>query len=229
MKSKKAAASTALPEDEEPIRQRILAAAFKAFTENGYAGTSTLEIATRAKVSKRDLYAMVGDKRAVLVACITSRTSRMRLRPELPVPRGREELGALLETYGARLVSQVSHPAVVAMFRLAVGEATHSPEIAETLQASGRDAARGTLSDLFRSAQSARVIGAGDPSAMATQYLGLLWEDLMVNLLLGVASRPGQDEIEHRAARATAAFLGLHGKPKGGKWPTAGVSTGKRA
>jgi hypothetical protein len=73
------------------------------------------------------------------------------------------------------------------------------------------------------------VIGEGDPSAMATQYLGLLWEDLMVNLLLGVASRPGQDEIEHRAARATAAFLGLHGKPKGGKWPTAGVSTGKRA
>jgi AcrR family transcriptional regulator len=210
MKSKKAAASTALPEDDEPIRQRILAAAFKVFTENGYAGTSTLEIATRARVSRRDLYAMVGDKRAVLVACITSRTSRMQLRPDLPVPRSRDELAAILRTYGARLINQVSHPAVVAMFRLAIAEAARSPEIARTLQVSGRDAARATLADLFRSAQAARVIGAGDPSAMATQYLGFLWEDLMVNLLLGLASRPREDEIEERAARATAAFLQLH-------------------
>ena len=216
MQSKKISESTVLPEDEEPIRQRILAAAFKAFTEKGYAGTSTLEIATRAKVSKRDLYAMVGDKRAVLVACITRRTALMQLRPELPVPRHRKELASILQTYGARLISQVSHPAVIAMFRLAIAEAAHSPEIAQTLQASGRHAARETLTALFRSAQAVRVIGAGEPSEMATQYLGLLWEDLMVNLLLGLAPRPREDEIEHRAARATAAFLELHCKPSGG-------------
>jgi len=36
---------------------RIIGAAFAAFMKNGYAATSMLEIATRAKVSKRDLYA----------------------------------------------------------------------------------------------------------------------------------------------------------------------------
>ena len=45
---------------------------------------------------------------------------------------------------------------------------------------------------------------------MATQYLGLLWEGLMVSLLLGVASTPKEDEIKRRAGRATSAFLQLH-------------------
>ena len=40
---------------ENPMRERILGAAFEAFTEDGYAGTSALEIARRANVSKRDL------------------------------------------------------------------------------------------------------------------------------------------------------------------------------
>jgi hypothetical protein len=40
-------------------RERILDAAFASFMKSGYATTSTLEIATRARVSKRELYAVV--------------------------------------------------------------------------------------------------------------------------------------------------------------------------
>src|SRR5215469_8391229 len=39
------------------VRERILEAAFAAFMKSGYAAASTLEIATRARVSKRELYA----------------------------------------------------------------------------------------------------------------------------------------------------------------------------
>jgi len=42
--------------DETKVRERILEAAFRAFRKSGYATTSTLEIATRARVSKRELY-----------------------------------------------------------------------------------------------------------------------------------------------------------------------------
>src|SRR5438128_11356263 len=76
---------------ENPVQERILGAAFKAFTQDGYAGTSTLEIARRAKVSKRDLYANFSSKYAVLVACIMNRADRVRLRPDLrnpPRPQG---------------------------------------------------------------------------------------------------------------------------------------------
>jgi len=215
MASKKTQGAPALTDDADPMRKRILAAAFKSFTEKGYAGTSTLEIATRAKVSKRDLYATVGDKRAVLVACITSRTARMQLRPELPVPRNRQELASILDTYAARLISEVAHPTVIAMFRLAIAEANRSPEIAQTLETAGRDATRRTLTELFRSAQSAHLLRKGNPSEMATQYLGLLWEDLMVRLLLGLVAAPIEVEIQHRATKASATFLELHREASG--------------
>ena len=52
---------------ENPVQERILGAAFKAFTQDGYAGTSTLDIATRAKISKRDLYA--NSSTAICVCC----------------------------------------------------------------------------------------------------------------------------------------------------------------
>src|ERR1700752_4655263 len=165
------------PGDGDSMRKRILGAAFKSFVEKGYAGASTLEIATRAKVSKRDLYASVGNKQAMLVAGITEPTARMQLQPELPVPRSRQELASILNSYATRLMAEVSHPTVIATFRLAIAEATRSPEIAQALEAAGRNPSRDALTDLFASAQSARVIGAGNPSEMATQYLGLLWED----------------------------------------------------
>ncbi|MGC2202547.1 MAG: TetR/AcrR family transcriptional regulator [Stellaceae bacterium] len=195
---------------EHPMQDRILGAAFKAFTEDGYAETSTLEIARRAKISKRDLYANFSSKHAVLVACIKSRAGRMRLPPDLPTPRTRQMLASTLTSFASNLVRQVSHPSVIATFRLAIAEATRSPEIAQALDVAGRDAARGALAELLASAQSTGLIAPGEPTAMAAQYLGLLWEDLMVGLLLGVAATPKPAEAERRAAKATAAFMQLH-------------------
>ena len=62
----------------QPARERILYAAMEAFMELGYAEASTLEIATRAQVSKRELYALFGNKQAMLAACIADRVGRMR-------------------------------------------------------------------------------------------------------------------------------------------------------
>jgi AcrR family transcriptional regulator len=201
---------------EHPTQERILRAAFEAFTQDGYAETSTLEIARRAKISKRDLYANFSGKHAVLVACIQSRADRMQLPPDLPTPRTREMLASTLTAFAMTLVLEVSHPSVIATFRLAVAEATRSPEIAQALDIAGRDAMRGALAGLLARAQSTGLIGPGEPTEMAWQYLGLLWEGLMVGLLLGVAATPEQAEAERRAAKATAAFLQLHPDPATG-------------
>jgi hypothetical protein len=49
-------------------------------------------------------------------------------------------------------VRETSHPTVIAMFRLAIAEATRSPDIAKTLDSAGRAATRGTLAELFANA-----------------------------------------------------------------------------
>jgi AcrR family transcriptional regulator len=198
---------------ETPMQERILGAAFKSFIEDGYADTSTLDIARRAKVSKRDLYTNFGSKHAVLVACIKSRADRMRLPPDLPTPRSRQMLASTLTAFATNWVREVSHPSVIATFRLAIAEATRSPEIAQALDSAGRDATRGAVAELLANAQSNGLIGSGEPTEMATQYLGLLWEGLMVGLLLGVAATPEPAEAERRATKATAAFMQLHPDP----------------
>jgi len=198
------------PPADLSVRDRILGAAFESFIENGYAGTSTLQIATRAKVSKRDLYANFADKQAMLVACIARRSARMGLAPDLPAPRDAKMLAAVLVGFGSTLVREVSHPTVLATFRLAAGEAERSPEVARTLHEGAREPSVKALADFLARAQTARLLGGGEPMEMATQFIALLWDGLLVNLLLGVAAPPRPEEIEPRAKRATAAFLQLH-------------------
>ena len=207
--TKKAVAPSQDVPVENPMRERILGAAFKAFTENGYADTSTLEIATRAKVSKRDLYSNFGSKQAILIACIASRAQRMRLPPNLPPPRSRDVLATTLTTFGATVLREVSHPAVMAMFRLAIAEADHSPEVAETLNDS-RAINRGALADMLAEAQKLGILGDGDPQQMMEQFFALLWGDLMLGQLLSVSAVPKPSEINKRAQVAAEAFLKLY-------------------
>ncbi|HEX9464358.1 MAG TPA: TetR/AcrR family transcriptional regulator [Alphaproteobacteria bacterium] len=115
---------------ESAVRGRILEAAFAAFMKHGYAATSTLEIATCVRVSKRELYALVGNKQEMLIACISARAKRLQMPADLPVPRDRESLALVLASFGTQLVRKISDPTVIAVFRLAIAEAVHAPEVA---------------------------------------------------------------------------------------------------
>ena len=178
------------------------------FRESGYAGTSTLEIATRAHVSKRELYALIGNKHELLAACISARAKRLEGPAGLPVPRDRETLGHTLTSLGVRLLREISDPAVIGVFRLAIAEAVRAPEVARALDSIGRETGRAALRGIMDRARSAGLLD-GQPSEMAEQFSGLLWGNLMISLLLGVADRPSPREITCRARDATAAVLRL--------------------
>jgi AcrR family transcriptional regulator len=205
---KRSAAPTPLALDD-PMCDRIIGAAFGTFMTRGYAGTSMLEIATRAKISKRDLYAAFPSKQAVLLACITSRAARMRLPPDLPAPKDRDMLAKALSAFGATVIREVCEPAATSMYRLAIAEAERSPDVAAALNAN-RFVNRHALEQLLVRAQAVGVLGHGDPPRMMEQYFALLWGDLLIGRLLGAASAPSSAEIERRASEASAAFLRLY-------------------
>ena len=201
----------------------MIGAAFQAFMEKGYAGTSTLEIATRAKISKRDLYANFPNKRAILLACIASRAAQMRLPPDLPAPQSRDTLVSILTRFGATVVREVCQPEVIAMFRLAISEAERSLEVAETLNAS-RSVNRDALAELLAGAQAAEILCDGDPRQMMERFSALLWGDLMVGRLKGLTAPPEPAEIDRRAHEAAEALLKLDGNPTG--WPLIATDQG---
>jgi len=201
--------------NESAVRERILEAAFTAFMKNGYAMTSTLEIATRARVSKRELYALVGNKQEMLAACIRQRAKRLEVPAEMPGLSDRQTLGEALSSFGARLVREITYPNVIAVFRLAIAEAVQAPEVAHALTSIGREASRAALRKIMSEALSAGLL-SGRPTELAEQFAGLLWRDLMVSMLLGVAEPPTPHETAKRAGDAAAAFLQLHPLPDGG-------------
>jgi len=207
--TKKRSVAPAAPALDDPLCDRIIGAAFGAFMANGYVGTSMLEIATRAKISKRDLYARFPNKQTVLLACITSRAARMRLPPDLPEPDSREMLGRTLAAFGATVIREVCEPAVTSMHRLAIAEAERSPDLATALGAN-RFVHRHALEQLLVRAQAAGVLAQGHPPQMMEQFFALLWGDLLVSRLLGTAAAPSRAQIEDRANEATKAFLKLY-------------------
>ena len=88
----------------DAVRERILIAAFEAFRERGYAATSTLEIATRARVSKRELYALVGNKQKMLITAIGERAKRLQAPANMPKLRDRATLMEVLTAFGIQTV-----------------------------------------------------------------------------------------------------------------------------
>jgi AcrR family transcriptional regulator len=191
-------------------RERILDAAFASFMKHGFSDSSTLDIATRAKVSKRELYALVGSKQDMLVACIAARAARMRWTPvNAPEPRDPKTLMGLLEAFGTRLLSEVTHPTVIAVFQLAVAEANRAPEVARAVEIQGRETNRAPLKKILSQARDSGLLD-GDCAEMAEQFMALLWGNLMLGLLLRLADPPTPSEIKRRARNAAAALLKLH-------------------
>jgi AcrR family transcriptional regulator len=209
------AATTArrrVKESDDSTRERVLSAAFAVFRKHGFSDASTLEIATRAQVSKRDLYALFGSKHAMLTACIRERASRMRQPLDLapPIPESSEAVAATLLELGTSILSVACHPDVLAVHRLAITESDRAPEIAHTLDGSGRQANHAALAAWLAAAQTQGLIGPGDPAVMATNFLALLWGGLLIQLLLRVRGAPTADEMASRANAATKAILTLY-------------------
>src|SRR5258708_18400419 len=115
---------------DDSVRERILGAAMETFMEHGFAAATTLEIATRAKVSKRELYSIVGNKQEMLAACIAGRRRRLRLPEGFPAPSDTASLRSALRQYGTTLLRELTHPGALAAVPLRISPCQRSPAIA---------------------------------------------------------------------------------------------------
>src|ERR1700738_3602493 len=116
----------------------------------------------------------------MLIACISERAKRLDVPADLPVLRDRETLEQVLVSFGTKFVREVSDPAVIAVFRLAIAEAVQAPEVARALNSIGREASCAALRKIMARAQSSGLL-AGPPARLAEQFGGLLWGNLMVS------------------------------------------------
>ena len=168
-----------------------------------------LDIVTRARISKRDLYALFKNKHAVLAACISEHTEQMRrtLDTTIPVPQTRDALTKLLVEFGVSILKTMCHLDALTVFRLAIAESDRAPEVGRTLDSSGREANLKAVTELIRNAQSLGLIDAGDPAVLAARYFAVLAGDLLIRLLMRVREAPTKREIVARARAATEMLM----------------------
>ncbi len=77
---------------------------------------------------------------------------------DLPVLRDRETLVQVLASFGAKLVREISDPAVIAVFRLPIAETVQAPEVAHALNSIGRETSRAALRKIMAQAQESRLL-----------------------------------------------------------------------
>ena len=193
-------------------RERIMEATAAVLLERGYAAASTREIASRAKVSKRELYTLFGNKQGILSAMIAERSARMWQPLTLPNVSDRATFEATLTRFGASMLKEICDPSVVAMHRLAILEAERSPELARTLDDNGRNANHAALIAFLRQVHDAGLIGGAEPATMAARFFSILVGDVLLRLIMGVSAPPSVREIARRADTATAAILTLYAR-----------------
>jgi AcrR family transcriptional regulator len=221
------AQETACTPEGLSLRDRIMHAAFSLFMERGYSETSTLAIATRARVSKRDIYALFPHKSDILAVAIAERARRMRQPLDLPAARTRATLARTLAAHGAAVLQELTSPEVAAVYRLAIAEGARSRDLAETLDNAGRQPNEDALTAFLAGVQAARLIGPGDAREMARQFYGLLLGVLQIRLLLRVIEPPDTDAIEARARMAAQGLLALH-PPRRGRFRLTPAPTPRR-
>jgi AcrR family transcriptional regulator len=197
---------------QNPVRERILLATFNVLAECGYARATTQAIAARAKVSKRELYALFGNKRGIVTALIAAGSQRMQMPLTAPAT-SRLSLACALRDFGTTHLREVCQPGPLAIHRLAMAEAERSPELAQILSEGGREANLRFLASFFAEAQKRDLLPAVAPEIMAGRFFTLLWGDLLLRLLLCLVDIPAADAIAARAEMATQDFLTLYPAP----------------
>lgn len=197
-------------DDLPPRRRGMLVAAFQVLMERGYAKASTLEIATRAKVSKRELYAEFGSKHGILQALIASTAEQMQAPLAPAAIDDREAFSDALVAYGIAALGALTSPVVLATNRIAIAEAPAVGALGRILDESARQPNRRALIAMMSRAQAAGFLGPGDPDRISGEFFSLLVGDIILWLLMGVTPPPDAAEIRRRAERASAAILVLH-------------------
>jgi AcrR family transcriptional regulator len=177
-----AESTTQTPPDH---RERVLNAATQCFLELGFERTSTAEIARRARVSKRELYACFEDKRDLLSAAIFRLQDELQINvnelwssfadPQEVLPRAAKMIHdfILSEKFGKLL-------------RIVATESYHNPRVAKQFYELGPKSGRKATALYLKNQMKRGRLKQANPTQAADDFLDLVvGSQLMTAVILG--------------------------------------------
>ncbi len=196
--------------------ERILDAATRIFDEDGYAGTTTNEIAAVAGVSVGSLYQYFPNKDSILVALARRHVADVTTALTALLARTGPDPAAMVEVVVRFLVDQHRHDR---LHRLVAHEAPRTPELVAEL-----DAARALLVESAERLLAGRLPAGADGALVASMVVAIV--DAAVH---DVAIRVPERERDAVVALTLTAVGALLGPGPAARRPQARVGAARRS
>ena len=190
-----------MKEDRKSARRaQIEDAAYALIADRGYAGTSMLNIAKRAKASNETLYNWYGDKLGLFTSMVEGNAHQV---SAVLQDASRQETAplAVLNSFGAALLGMLTGERAIALNRAAAADPTG--QLGTALARAGRDAVAPLIGQTLDRARKAGLLTYEDTKAATDLYLDLLIGDMQLRCVTGQIASPNPAALQDRARRAT--------------------------
>jgi AcrR family transcriptional regulator len=184
----------------------MLEAAAAVFFEQGYAATSIDAIIERLGGSKRTIYAEFGSKEGLFTALVTESADKALAALAVHEIQGLSLEETLME-FGRRLVTIYMSPTLLGVYRTIVAEGPRFPSLAKAFYEKGPGRAAGRLAEVLEAAKRQDGLDVGDCVLAANHFVGMLRDNLHLQVVLKIRPPPTPKEIEANVALAVRIFL----------------------
>ncbi|WP_299845065.1 TetR/AcrR family transcriptional regulator [uncultured Roseovarius sp.] len=178
---------------------QIEEAAYVLIQEKGYASTSMLNIAKRAKASNETLYNWYGDKLGLFHSMVESNAKKVSSVLQEAIEKNADPIETLV-LFGTALLEMLTGDRAVALNRAAAADA--SGTLGKALAIAGRDAVAPLIGRTLEQAKQAGALRFSDTQSATELYLNLLIGDMQLRCVTGQIAPPNATARSARAYRA---------------------------
>jgi AcrR family transcriptional regulator len=187
-------------------REALLQAAAEVFFEQGYAATSIDAIIERAGGSKRNIYSEFGNKQGLFSAIVRENADRVLSTLVIEQTEG-HDLRATLTAFGQHLMGVYMSPTLIGIYRIAVTEANRFPDLVKSFYEQGPGRATSRLAEVLAAANKRGEIRTNDCSRTAGHFVGMIRDNLHLQVVLGLRAAPSNREVQAAVDSAVEVFL----------------------
>jgi AcrR family transcriptional regulator len=191
-------------------RRQILAGAREVFRDQGFERASVDLIAARAGVSKATVYNHFADKKALFVATVVEATDELRASLAACMDRPGKDLEQALRGVGERIAKLWLAPSTVGLYRAAIAETAHQPEIGRMVFEQATLPLEQAVAVYLARWHRTGALRIDDPTIAAVTFIALCHGDLVTRNRLGVLEHPVDGQVRDWVRHAVRTFVRAH-------------------
>jgi hypothetical protein len=112
-----------------------------------------------------------------------------------------------LTAFGQRLMRGYMSPTLIGIYRMAITEANRFPELVKSFYEQGPGRATSQLARVLESAKKRGEIRVEDCPRVAGHFVGMIRDNLHLQVVLGLRPPPSNKEMQAAVASAVEVFL----------------------